>query len=46
MDSIEDVVPQLSQLICQLPGKEACVAIGVALDVYAKARQFLKEQGD
>ena len=44
--SIEDVVPQLSQLISQLPGKEACVAIGVALGVYAKTRQLLKEQGD
>lgn len=43
--SFEEVVPLLSELICLLPGKEACLAICATIDVYSGTKQFLKEQG-
>ncbi len=43
--SVDEMVSMLSNLICMLPGKEACAALCVVLDLYAGARQFLREQG-
>lgn len=44
--SIEEVVPQVTELICQLPGKEACTAVCIVLDVYTGTKKFLDEQGE
>ena len=44
--SMEDVVPLLSELICLLPGKEACQAVSATVDVYTGTKRFLKVQGE
>lgn len=43
--SLEDMVSLWSEVICLLPGKEACRAICVAMDVFTGTKQSLKEQG-
>ena len=42
---MEELVGLLSDLICMLPGKEACTAIGVVLDLYTGTKLFSAEQG-
>lgn len=44
--SVDQVVGVVCELICQLPGRQACIAMGVAFDMYVETKQLLKAQGE
>jgi len=42
---VKEVVMLLCELICQLPGKLACTAVGVAFDMYIESKGLHIAQG-
>ena len=44
--STKEVVMLVSELICQLPGKQACAAVGIAFDMYVESKGLHMAQGD
>ena len=41
----EEVVQLIANLVCQLKGSEACVAINKVIDTHARVENYLKTQG-